>query len=313
MTIENVPSDNTTYGQNLDDTPSQPLFGASDIGNSGAGHISPMDEPQESAVQEDQDAGLETDAPKPAKRRSRLQDRISRLVQQRNDRSTEAESLRDQLASVNSELQALRTQVSRLPAPAAAPSTSPGTDHSFLSGEGLNEEEGNQSPPAPAQQGDLRSIVQGELARALKPIIDSTRANSEKEARVRKHQASFAETAQDYPELADPNSEIRVIFDQIYDGRPDLQRLDDAPAVIAPMARGILADQKRSEQAQAGKKRAASIHVPQPAAVEAEPGQAKLSASAAEALDLAKKRIRDNVADFNDYKLIRLAGQRQTR
>jgi len=300
---DNAPSD-TAGGDDISGVPLPELFEKTSIGHGGAVQPTPMETP----LTQEQSTPTENEE-KVAKRKNRLQERISRLVSQRNAGNDEAAGLRTQLASMQAEITALRTQGTSLPVTAAAPPVDRRETLSFLGAEDQAVTE--QTPPPAVGQQDIAAMIQVGIERALKPIVTQTREAAELAERQRNQHASFDAVTVDYPDLADPDSELRQVFNTIFDGNDDLKKLGNAPEIIAPMARGILADEKRSEQVKTGRKRAASVHVPQPATVDVDPDQKTLPKSMQDAIALAKERVRNGSKDFNDYKLVRLAGQEQ--
>lgn len=229
-------------------------------------------------------------------RKTALQARIDRLVRKKGQAETERDAFRSQLEGVTKELASLRASLASVNKPTSAPAPSPG-----LFGDAA------EHPAAPAASAvpDISGLVEAAVQKALAPLT----AKAAEAARISElraaHEAVFAEIVEDFPELKDQQSELRKTFNVIFDSRQDLQQLPDAPAIVANIARGVLADQRRAEQKQSAAKRAASIHTPTP--VVAEPPADKFSKIAEKAVEDARERMRAGIGGSADYALLRKA------
>ena len=110
--------------------------------------------------------------------------------------------------------------------PPAAPSATPGV---AVTGPAVNTPEG------------WKEEIQKAVTSAMAPNVAANE-------RIEKHRTSFQNVASKYPELNDASSRDAQIFNQIYRGREDLQRLDDAPSIIAEMTRGIRSRERAQER-----------------------------------------------------------------
>ncbi len=103
------------------------------------------------------------------------------------------------------------------------------------------------SPPAPlSDTGNFDSKMAAAVKEAIAPI---TKRIADDDARVelqQKQAAVLQQVAEQMPSLRDPNSEEYLLFQRLYNGRPDIQQLVDAPRIVAEMTRGLLSD-KRAE------------------------------------------------------------------
>lgn len=229
-------------------------------------------------------------------RKTAIQARIDRLIRRKGQAETERDALRSQLDGVSRELASLRASLASVNKPTSAPAPSPG-----LFGDGT---ERPAAPAAGAPQ-DISGLVEAAVQKAMAPFAaQASEARKLSELRAA-HEAVFAEVAQDFPELKDQTSELRQTFNIIFDSRADLQALPDAPAIVANMARGLLADQRRAEQKQSAAKRAAGIHTPTP--VVTDPAPDKFTKIADKAIEDARERMRSGVGGTADYALLRKA------
>lgn len=298
-------------GTNLEDTPVLPGFDT--FRDDPQYNPSKIAGPTGQAIREgdeepaggDNAAAEGADAPKTS-RTSRLQERIGRLTRARREAEDSRDQLGSQLAAVLAQNQELMSQlVASRAAPAAAPASTAGSEP-FAGGE-------SRSGAIPITAVDVQRIVEGTVRRALAPVVEAQQG-SQAAANTRvAHERSFADATVDYPELRDQESDLRKTFNELYDNSDaDFLRRSDAPYRIAIMARGLLADEKRSEQRQARRKVGASVHVPTPTATDGIESGAP-SKTVQDGVAAAKQRLRLGQGTFDDYKLIRLAGLKQTR
>jgi hypothetical protein len=237
-------------------------------------------------------------------RRTGIQERINKLVRQRNEKSEENSRLLQEIAALRDSIGGLKDRVA-LPNSSAAPPANVGFNADPWAG-GRAEPQGAQTP------GDIAGIVEAAIAKAVAPLYQKAAVDQASTERRGQHEVAFQEAARDYPELLTPTSELRQVFNALYDNRPDVAQLPDAPLIIANMARGILADQRRGEQRVAADKRAAAVHVPTPAATDRPVGGGP-SKTLVDAVEAAKQRIRQGGKSFQDYKLLRMASAFQAR
>jgi len=296
--------DGVSSGMNLDDGPPPDMFPTSRIA-SGTGQVGDSIVPEGNLPDESRgEIEPEVSEPQPgAKRKAGLQNRINTLVRVKYETQNENNQLRSQLAAVTQEMQQLRGVVSRLPTSRAQPPVNASGDI-FAGGAGEADSAGRLAP-------DVGSIVEAAIQRAVAPLYESQRqifGHAEQNARWAQ---VFEDVAGEFPDLRDPNSELRQAYIMLEQARPDLAAIEDKPRILAIMARGIVADQRREEKTMAAKKRAAAVHVPVPQGggdtVEADVVQNK---SVRSAVEQARERMRNGTSDRQDYKLLRLYGSR---
>jgi hypothetical protein len=111
---------------------------------------------------------------------------------------------------------------------------------------------------------DIAEMVKGIVQEALSPLVQEHQERTAREARAAKHNAAFAKAISENPELADTASPLRKTADRIWEGRPDLQVLDDAPLIVANLARSFLVTEKSIEQTKTEVKRQAGVTRPAP-------------------------------------------------
>jgi hypothetical protein len=299
-------------GTNLEDTPvlpkfdtfrQDPAYNPSAIAGPTGQVIREGDEgPADNAAEE----GAEAPGAKPG-RGSRLQERIGRLTRARREAENSRDQIGSQLAAVLAQNQELMSQlVQSRAAPVAAPSATTAGSGPFAGGE-------NAGGAVPITAADVLRIVEGSVQRALAPVVQSQQGSSRAAATRVAHERSFAEAAAEYPDLRDPDTDLRKTFNELYDNSDeDFVMRPDAPYRLALEARALLADERRSEQRTARRKVAAGVHVPTPTATDTEVSVGETRV-VKEGVDAAKQRMRLGQATFDDYKIIRLAGLKQTR
>jgi len=300
--------DGVSSGVNLDNEgPLPDMFPNSRIAT-GTGQVGASIVPEGNLPDEARgdDGGVEPDVAEPRlgeKRKAGLQNRINTLVRTKYEAQNENNQLRSQLAAMTEQMQQLQGVVSRLPTSRVQPSANVAGDI-FAGGAGEADSVGRSTP-------DVGSIVEAAIQRAVAPLYESQRrifGHAQQNARWAE---VFEDVAGEFPDLRDPNSELRQAYVMLEQARPDLAVLEDKPRILAIMARGIVADQRREEKTMAAKKRAAAVHVPVPQAggdaVEADVVQNK---SVRSAVEQARERMRNGVSDRQDYKLLRLYGSR---
>jgi len=161
------------------------------------------------------------------KRLSTIMGVTNELRQSDTNRNTEIADLKALVVGMNQQLEALGNSkaVSVPPAnPPVDPFSAPAPADSSV-------------PNSQAFQDSINSAVE----KALKPILEQTTENN---TRLSKHQASYAKVVERDPAFLDPSTEEKKLFDQVYNSRLDIQGLDDAPAVVAEVVRGMLADER---------------------------------------------------------------------
>lgn len=172
-----------------------------------------------------------TPPPEPSALEKRLSSIIgvtNELRQNDTNRNTEIAGLKEVLVGMNQKLDAIGS-----PAPAAAPPASQPVDP-FSAPQPAPD-------PATATPQNFQDSVNAAVQKALQPFVQQ---NTENQDRLTKHQLCFAKVVERDPAFADPTSQEKQYFDQVFNTRRDLQLLDDAPAVVAEMVRGLLSGQR---------------------------------------------------------------------
>lgn len=112
---------------------------------------------------------------------------------------------------------------------------------------------------------DVGALVSAAIKEAIAPISEEM-AQYKKDREASKvtdaQRQSYSIAAQQYPDLQDPNSELSKIADKLFQSRPDLAILPDAPMVISSMAKGILADTRTVNKEVEQHKRNAAVNKP---------------------------------------------------
>lgn len=163
------------------------------------------------------------------------QDRLNQLTR----RASEAERVASQTVTENTQLREqlgrLEQQISQLasrPAPAASPDTS--RDFSGADNPGSFE--------------TLAAKIKEEVLGAVRPLLEEVQQDKVNTQLASKAQQSFTRAMQVHPELRNPESQLFQTFMQLWDNRPDLQRIDGAPEILVEAARGLLSEARATEQ-----------------------------------------------------------------
>jgi hypothetical protein len=112
---------------------------------------------------------------------------------------------------------------------------------------------------------DVGALVSAAIKEAIAPISEEMAAyKQDREASkvTDAQRQSYNIAAQQYPDLKDANSELSKIADKLFQSRPDLAALPDAPMVISSMAKGILADTRAVTKEVTQQKRDAAVTKP---------------------------------------------------
>jgi cell division protein FtsB len=164
----------------------------------------------------------------PAPAAPSAQDRINRLTRQKHDANREVEALRAENAQLAEKITSFDAQFAALRnPPPASPPASP-----F----GLPQEPQQVAAAGVIDDAKLARMVEQAVAGAIAPVTDMINAN----ARGTAQQRAFSELAREEPALADPNSDLHKAFSQIWDNRPDIQRLDDGIELAVRAAQGAV-------------------------------------------------------------------------
>lgn len=156
---------------------------------------------------------------------------VTKELQADRDRGREeSREIRTVLTEISQRLDALAS--TRQPASSGNPPTNPFS--------------GPKVDPATSNPSDLQDAVKRAVAEALTPVIQ---AQSAQQKKLEKHRESFSRVVERDPAFADPSAPEKQLFDRIYGTRQDLQALEDAPAVIAEVVRGLVADQRAEARA----------------------------------------------------------------
>ncbi len=176
-----------------------------------------------------------------------LEDRINQLLSAAKAAESQVTEQKVENADLKSAIAELSSQVTQLAAQGSAPAASSPPDP--FSSPGVVKE---------GAPGDINAMIQQAVTSALQPITQRLQETDERGVTQSKQQTVFQEVATQFPALRDTNSQEFQVFARIYNERPDLQKLPDAPRVIAEMTRGILSDQHTEDRIQSIQKTRAS-------------------------------------------------------
>lgn len=223
--------------------------------------------------------------PRRPKRRS-VQDRIDQLTFRVHQRGAENDILREENARLSAQISELGAQINAVlhrpmnqnPNPLENPAAA-----------------GNPNGSSDVESAVARAIQQhvAPLSQAVGQMVTNTQLATQ-------HQASFAQAAEEFPDLSDPRSNFARVFTQLWASTP-LRELKNGPYQVALQVRGILADARADEKRQAAQKRAASVHVPQSTIPEQASGSAPTQGDARQFAELSH-RIKNGDTSFDTYR-----------
>lgn len=111
---------------------------------------------------------------------------------------------------------------------------------------------------------DIAELVRGIVNEAITPLVEDKKAQAERDQRAAKHQVAWTQAVRENPELNDPASPLRAAAERLWQGKPELQALDDAPLIVAHLARSVLAEARATENQKTEVKRTAGVAKPTP-------------------------------------------------
>lgn len=302
--------DDIKSGVNLDETPVLPeLFsdGRPTITGSDSGVGDEINPPAKAEPDQSGEV-IEPEVSQPKARPSRLQDRISKLVRKTHEKDEQNAALMAQVATLSNTVAALQGQLASASAPRAFPASQRQENFGIFSAEEDPSASGRATAPSGA---DLAQLIKATVKEVVAPLYEQQSRENQVREIINAHNDSMREAVEEYPELSDGTSELRKVFNELFNSTPELNPVKNKPMLVATMARGLLADARRVEQKEAARKRAASVITPTPAATDVSGAdRASISSTAKKAIEDAKERMRGGTGDFKDYKLLRLAQSR---
>jgi len=160
-----------------------------------------------------------------------IQQRIAQLYGQKKQAEEEAALYKQQLQELQAQLQAVRDELLELKSGAAV-SSSPTPSFEGLGGFNAN--------PAPASP-PPKELVKEAVQEVVGPLLSEwQKAKQVQELRLKQREA-FTRACTQFPELADPNSDLFQATDEVLRRNPKLQEDPDGPFTAALIAQGILA------------------------------------------------------------------------
>lgn len=202
-----------------------------------------MSEPTDISSSPAADTG---DASEGSRGKSSAQQRIDQLVRRSNDAERNSQRLAEENAALTAKLAQLSEQVA---GSRAVKDTSSNVAH--------------QSSPASSQELSIDEIVGRAVEGALGKIISANQAKDAERARlVAAQDQSFERAVATFPQLADPSSEERKLFNQLFDSRSEFNRSIDGPELAAEVVRGAISGARRATRATEQGKQQASVRKP---------------------------------------------------
>ncbi len=224
-------------------TPGEDAENEGKLEHFGGGEAAPLDGSSAPAPQtlEAEAAQQSAPPPPPAESFSSLRRRIDKLFAQKKAAEegsaaerARADALEARLHELENQLHAQRQAPPPYgyaqPAPAPAPA-----------GGGFDPYGAPPPPPPPPPAFDPR-LIAGIVSQAVAPFAQRMQAWEEREALVNAHEASWEEVASEFPEIEQPNSELRRLAEQLLRRDPEMARSTNGPYRATLIARGLLAD-----------------------------------------------------------------------
>lgn len=175
------------------------------------------------------------------------EDRLNSLLAKSEAASAQAESTAAANALLTQRLAQLETRLASIASPRPQESSPKAT----TSTQGSN-------------GADIAALVEGIVTKAIAPVVKKLEDSEAKSARDAKQAPAWAQAVRENPELNDANSNLRRVAEKIWAQRPDIQALDDAPLIVANLARSVLTEARTAETKKTDVKRQAGITKPAP-------------------------------------------------
>jgi hypothetical protein len=159
---------------------------------------------------------------------------------------------------------------------------------------------------------DLASIVEKAISEKLEPVVQRITAKEENDALLSKQRESMVTAVRTLPALQDPASKEYEVWAKLLNGRPDLQKLHDAPYLAAEIVKSLTTDLGAKEKVDAVKKAQATT---QPSTVRLGSDRLQKPNTAQEAGELAKSLAKEGEtkgwtqSEFADYVALQIANQ----
>ena len=163
---------------------------------------------------------------------SGIQNRINQLVKQRHEAERASSSLQAENERLSEQVMAMAEKVDALSRRAT---DTPRNDPAALSG----------FASAPATQGfetDFEGSVERAVQKVLGPVADQMNQSQASQVLLSEQTRSFEEAAVDLPNVAVKGSKEMEMFNQIWEGAPEIQAMPQGPAFVIHAVRGLLGD-----------------------------------------------------------------------
>jgi hypothetical protein len=235
------------------------------------------------------------------------QDRINQLIKQSTEQDTQLQAAQAQNTTLLAKINELSQKVDGLQQPAGASAADDPIAQLLTEAAPAGSKAKQLSPE------DTAKLISATVQQAIKPLVERAQAADEQTALAASQHSSFQRAVAQSPKLADPNTPLGAAFTQIWDGRPDLQGLEDGPALAAAIAQGVLVADTQAAVTTEQRKVAATVTRPNTAGPTAE--ALKQTTDAAKAAELGaqlaeKGAIRGHTGE-EEIQLLELALRQQ--
>lgn len=215
----------------------------------GGGEAAPLDGSTAPAPRTlDEEQGQQpAPAPQPQDSFQSLRRRVDKLFAQKKAAEEGSAAERARADALEARLRELESQLATprqaptygWPQPAPAPVTDGGFNPY-----------GAPPPPPPTAPAFDPRLIAGIVNQAVTPLVQRVQMWEDREAIANQHEQSWEEAAGEFPEIEQPNSELRRLAEQLLRRDPEMARSANGPFRATLMARGLLAD-RQPDRAQA--------------------------------------------------------------
>lgn len=227
---------------------------------------------------------------------NQLETRLAALLQQHEDSLAVKGGATELNEDLTRRLTNIETTLARLSrTPASTPQVQP-----------------TQSTPSGDKNADLIAVIEQAVAKRLEPVVQRFDQKAEEDLLLSKQRASMNDAVRVLPELRDTSSKEYEVWSQLLNGRPDLQKLQDAPYLAAELTRSLTADMRLKDKVEGHKKQQATA---QPSAVKLGSDRFRAPNTQEEAGELARELAKEGETkgwtqgDMADYIALQFRNQ----
>ncbi len=196
----------------------------------------------------------------PDPQQTERQKRIDQLTKKASEAEASTAALAQKNEALTQQLLALSQKIDNMSSAvpqATPPQPGPNTPVDLF-GKPQSTENSPRNVNQSVDENTMRRIVQ----EAMQPFQQSLEQQAEDAELANQHKVAFTQAVATFPELGKQDSEAWEVFSQIWDNRPDLQKIADGPLFVAEAVRGITMSARTEEAKVDSDKRIASVTRP---------------------------------------------------